>query len=148
MSESNQESNSDVLTPIWASMLSTSLKQTLILSYLNKKFPGSIEDMTQEFGILKGMLNIQPEVQEDVSKVLTGMPKTNTDNDPFRIISNEILSDTIIQTLLIRYFVKTNPNIAVEMLNDFKLISGDLKLNDVVNSRVTSFLTDFLPDKK
>ena len=133
------------LQPVWASMLATSLKQTLVMSYLNKKFPGSIQAMSEEFAIISKMLTVQPEVEEDIAKTLAGLPKTSEENDPFRIISNEIMTDTIIQTLMLRYFIKSHPDMAQAMLDDFQLILGELDLNDVVKERVTSSLSEFLP---
>jgi hypothetical protein len=141
-----KKKDEDVLMPVWASMLSVSLKQTLILSYLNKKFPGSIQTMSQEFATLSGMLDIQPEVKEDVTKTLRGLPKTNEENNPFRIISNEIMADTVIQTLMLRYFVKSDPDMAQAMLEDFQLVLAELELNDTVKERVITSLSEFLPE--
>lgn len=134
----------DVLAPVWASMLSNSLKQTLVLSYLNKKFPGSIQEMTNEFGILSKMLSITPEVEQDINKTLTSLPVTKAENNPFRIISNEIMSDTLIQTLMLRYFIKLHPDMAKSMLEDFQLILPELDVNDTVKERVSSSLSEFL----
>lgn len=143
MSEKGKDE--DTLTPVWASMLSASLKQTLILSYLNKKFPGAIQAMSQEFATLSSMLDIQPEVKEDVTKTLDGLPQTNEENNPFRIISNEVMADTVIQTLMLRYFMKSDPDMARAMLEDFQLILAELDLNDTVRERVTTSLSEFLP---
>lgn len=147
MSDTEKPKDTNVLMPVWASMLSTSLKQTLVLSYLNKKFPGAIEEMAHEFNVLSNMLTIQPEVSEEVTKTLKGIPKTNLDNDPFRIISNEIMTDTVIQTLMLRYFVKSDPQMAAAMLEDFQLISQGLNLNDTVKARITASLSEFLPQQ-
>lgn len=144
MNEKGESENA--LTPVWASMLSASLKQTLILSYLNKKFPGAIQTMSQEFVTLSDMLDIQPEVKEDVTKTLGGLPKTNEANNPFRIISNEIMADTVIQTLMLRYFMKSDPGMAQVMLEDFQLVLAELDLNDAVRERVTTSLSEFLPE--
>lgn len=143
---SEKEKADDTLMPVWASMLSASLKQTLILSYLNKKFPGAIQAMLQEFDTLSAMLDIQPEVKEDVTKTLDGLPKMNAENNPFRIISNEIMADTVIQTLMLRYFIKSNPDMAQAMLEDFQLILAELDLNDPIKERVTTSLSEFLPE--
>ncbi len=145
MSNKDKPEGTNILMPVWASMLSTSLKQTLILSYLNKKFPGAIEEMSHEFNVLSNMLTIQPEVSEEVTKTLKGIPKTNLENDPFRIISNEIMTDTVIQTLMLRYFIKSDPNMATAMLDDFQVILQGLDLNDTVKSRITASLSEFLP---
>ncbi|NLC23102.1 hypothetical protein NB640_09135 [Oxalobacter vibrioformis] len=143
---SEKEKADDTLMPVWASMLSASLKQTLILSYLNKKFPGAIQAMLQEFDTLSDMLDIQPEVKEDITKTLDGLPKMSEENNPFRIISNEIMADTVIQTLILRYFMKSNPDMARAMLEDFQLILAELNLNDPVKERVTTSLSEFLPE--
>lgn len=143
---SEKEKVDDTLIPVWSSMLSASLKQTLILSYLNKKFPGAIQTMMQEFDTLSNMLDIQPEVKEDVAKTLDGLPKMNEENNPFRIISNEIMADTVIQTLMLRYFMKSNPDMAQAMLEDFQLILAELDLSDPVKERVTTSLSEFLPE--
>lgn len=143
MSEKEKEAES--LQPVWTSMLSASLRQTLILSYLNKKFPGAIQDMSHEFAILSNMIAIQPEVREDVAKTLDGMPKTNEEDNPFRIISNEIMTETVIQTLMLRYLIKSNPDMAKAMLEDFRLVLTELELNETVKERVASSLSEFLP---
>lgn len=135
----------DTLQSVWASMLGTSLKQTLILSYLNKKFPGSIQEISDEFTILSQMLPLQPEVQHDITKFLSGLPKTNEENNPFRIISNEIMAETVVQTLMLRYFMKSHPDMAEAMLEDFQFILAELDLNEKVKERVTSSLSEFLP---
>lgn len=145
MSETDKPKGTDALMPVWESMLSASLKQTLILSYLNRKFPGAIEEMAHEFGILSGMLSIPHDAGEEVKKTLEGMPKTNRENEPFRILSNEIMADTIIQTLLLRYLMTSNPEMAQAMLEDFQAISGTLELNETVKTRVTTSLLEFLP---
>jgi len=145
MSNTEKPEGTNVLMPVWASMLSTSLKQTLILSYLNKKFPGAIEEMSHEFNVLSNMLTIQPEVSEEVTKTLNGIPKMNLENDPFRIISNEIMTDTVIQTLMLRYFIKSDPKMAQAMLDDFQIILKGLELNETVKARITASLSEFLP---
>ena len=144
MSEKGKED--DRLLPVWASMLSASLKQTLILSYLNKKFPGAVQAMRQEFDTLAAMLDIQPEVREDVTKTLDGLPKMNEENNPFRIISNEIMADTVIQTLMLRYFIRSHPDMAKAMLEDFQAILDELDLSDAVRERVTTSLSEFLAE--
>jgi|GEM_PF-2480534 len=144
---SEKEKNEDALTPVWASMLSANLKQTLILSYLNKKFPGAVQLMSHEFTTLTGMLDIQKGVREEVTKTLDGLPKTNEENDPFRIISNEIMADTVIQTLMLRYFMKSDPDMARAMLDDFQLILTELDLNDTIRERITTSLSEFLPEQ-
>ena len=145
MSEADKPKGTNALAPVWESMLSASLKQTLILSYLNRKFPGAIEEMAHEFGVLSGMLSIPPDAGEEVKKTLEGMPKTNRENEPFRILSNEIMADTVIQTLLLRYLMKSDPEMAQAMLADFQAISGMLELNETVKTRVTTSLSEFLP---
>jgi len=139
------EQETSILESVWASMLSTNLKQTLILSYLNKKFPGSIQEMEDEFAIISRMLTIQPEVEKEIAKTLSGLPKTNIVNNPFRIISNEIMTDTVIQTLMLRYFIRSNPGMANDMLEDFQLILTELDLNEAVTERVTTALKEFIP---
>ena len=138
------EQETSILESVWATLLSTSLKQTLILSYLNKKFPGSIQEMEDEFSIISRILAIQPDVEQDIAKTLSGLPKTNIVNNPFRIISNEIMTDTVIQTLMLRYFIKSNPGMAADMLEDFQLILAELELNDAVTERVTTSLREFM----
>lgn len=145
MSKTAALKEANALTPVWESMLSASLKQTLILSYLNRKFPGAIEEMAHEFGILSGMLSIPPDAGEEVKKTLEGMPKTNRENEPFRILSNEIMADAIIQTLLLRYLIKSDPEMAQAMLADFQTIAGSLELNETIITRVTASLSEFLP---
>lgn len=145
MSETDKPKGTNMLTPIWESMLSASLKQTLILSYLNKKFPGAIEEMAHEYSILSGMLAIPPDAGEEVKKTLEGMPKTNRENEPFRIISNEIMAGTVIQTLLLRYLIKSDTEMAQAMLADFQSVSGMLELNETVRTRVITALSEFLP---
>ena len=138
------EQETSILEAVWGTLLSTSLKQTLILSYLNKKFPGSIQEMEDEFSVISKILAIQPDVEEDIAKTLSGLPKTSLVNNPFRIISNEIMTDTVIQTLMLRYFIRTNPGMASDMLEDFQLILAELDLNPAVTERVTTSLREFI----